>query len=455
MKNISSKIYYIIVGGLLVSCNDFLDLSPVTEISSANYWQTQEDAEAGIIGCYDALQPDSYFGFDLYTYGEVRSDNCFAGGDNPNNFAIDNFTENPTNANITRSWRQLYFAIGRTNTVLNRVNGMEDDLFEEAKKEQIMGEAYFLRAFHYFNLVRLWGNVPLVLTETTSLDPDNIKVSKADAAEVYTQIINDFELARELLPTQAPAGGRLSKGAAEAFLAKVALTQSNYTDVITWTEAVMGRGYELLTTYDHLFDQEHKNNAEVILSVQYIGAAEGNPFPELVLPTPEASFEFIKFHTPTPNSLAQFEAGDVRASTAFVERSGTPYLFKWRNGDAFASADHNIIMRYADVLLMRAEALNQEDRTTEAIILLDQIRHRAGLTPYTGDQSKEAVDTAILQERRVELMYEGHRWFDLKRKGFQFTRDAILAAKGITITENQMEFSIPQEEIDRNSNLDN
>lgn len=455
MKNITNKICYLIIIGLSLSCNDFLELSPVTEISSANFWQTQDDAEAGIIGCYDALQPDSYYGFDMYTYGDVRSDNSFAGGDNPNNFAIDNFTENSTNANITRTWRQLYFAIGRTNIVLNRVAGMDANLFDEGRKDQILGEAHFLRALHYFNLVRLWGSVPLVLTETTSLDEGNIKVSKADVDVIYNQIIDDFELAQELLPVQAPVGGRLSKGAAEAFLAKVALTRSNYDDVITWTEAVMERGYQLLETYDHLFDQEHKNNSETIFSVQYIGAAEGNVFPELVLPTPEASFEFIKFNTPTPNSIAQFETSDVRAATSFVERGGTNYLFKWRNGEAFASADHNVIMRYADVLLMRAEALNQENRTAEAIALLDQIRDRAGLAPYEGAQSIQAVDAAIFQERRVELMYEGHRWFDLKRKGFQVASDAISTAKGITFTEGQMQFPIPQEEIDRNNNLGN
>lgn len=454
MRYLYKTILLLIIAGLFNACSDdFLDLSPVTEIASSNFWQTQDDAEAGIIGCYDALQPDSYYGFDLYTYGEVRADNCFAGGDNPDNFAIDNFTENSTNGNITRTWRQIYFAIGRANTVLNRVGQMDEAVFDEGKKDNILGEAYFLRALHYFNLVRLWGSVPLVLEETTSLDPDEIKVGRAPVSDIYTQIIADFELAQQLLPAQPPVSGRLSKGAAEAFLAKVTLTQDDYEAVVTWTEQVMGRGYRLLETFDHLFDQQNKNNDEVIFSIQYTGAAEGNVFPELVLPTLEASFEFVKFNTPTPNSAAQFEAGDAREATSYVERNGTLYLFKWRNGEAFASADHNVVMRYADVLLMRAEALNQLGRTSEAVELLDQVRNRAGLDDYDGPQTLEALDAAIFQERRVELMYEGHRWFDLIRKGFEVTRQAIFTAKGIDIPGNGMLFPIPQEEIDRNENL--
>lgn len=442
------------IAGLYNACSDdFLDLSPVTDIASSNFWQTQDDAEAGIVGCYDALQPDSYYGFDMYTYGSVRSDNCFAGGDNPNNFAIDNFTENSTNGNITRTWKQIYFAIGRANTVLNRVSQIDEALFEEGKKDNILGEAYFLRALHYFNLVRLWGSVPLVLEETTSLDPGVIKVGRNSVDEIYQQITADFELAQQLLPVQPPNPGRVSKGAAEAFLAKVALTRSDYAAVITWTEQAMTRGYRLLANFDNLFDQENKNNDEVIFSVQYTGAAEGNVFPELVLPTPEASFEFIKFNTPTPGSVEQFEDGDVREATSYVERNGTLYLFKWRNGAAFASADHNVIMRYADVLLMRAEALNQLDRTGEAINLLNEIRNRAGLGDYTGPETQEAIDAAVFQERRIELMYEGHRWFDLTRKGFEVTQQAISAAKGIDITQDRLLFPIPQEEIDRNENL--
>lgn len=442
-----------LIAGLISSCDDFLEISPVTEIATTNFFQTQEDAEAAIIGCFDALQPDSYYGFDIYIYGDVRADNCFAGGDNTNNFAIDNFTESPTNDNITRTWRQIYLAVGRANTVIGRVGAMDPNVFEEGAQNRILGEAYFLRGLHYFNLVRLWGSVPLVLSETTSLDDEVINVDLTPVDQIYEQIIEDFEMSQQLLPAEI-IPGRLSKGSAEAYLASVWLTIGDFEEVERRTAQVMTRGFQLLPTFEDLFNQENENNIEVIFSVQYTGGAEGNVFPELVLPVPEASFEFIKFNTPTPNSIAAFEAGDVRQATSFTERNDDFFLFKWRNGAAFASPDDNIIMRYADVLLMRAEALNQLNRISEALGLLNQIRNRADLPDYAGPETVEAVDEAIFQERRVELMYEGHRWFDLKRRGFATASAAILEAKSIQISENQLEFPIPQEEVDRNPNLD-
>ncbi|MEM7548835.1 MAG: RagB/SusD family nutrient uptake outer membrane protein [Bacteroidota bacterium] len=452
MKYLVKITFIILVAGFLNSCDDFLEIAPVTEISSANFFQTQEDAEAAIVGCFDALQPDSYYGFDIYIYGDVRSDNCFAGGDNLNNFAIDNFTERATNENITRTWRQIYLGIGRANTVIGRVGAMDPSVFDEGIQDRILGEAYFLRGLHYFNLVRLWGSVPLVLSETTSLDEDVINVGLTPEEDIYAQILLDFEMAQQLLPA-ALLPGRLSKGSAEAYLASTELTLGNFDEVERWTAQVMTRGFQLLPNFEDLFNQQNENNSEVIFSVQYTGGAEGNVFPELVLPVPEASFEFLKFNTPTPNSIAAFEAGDVRQATSFTERDGTLFIFKWRNGEAFASPDDNIIMRYADVLLMRAEALNQLNRTSEAIDLLNQIRNRAQLPDYSGPEDVTDVDEAIFNERRVELMYEGQRWFDLRRRGFQVAAAAILEAKGITITEAQLDFPIPQEEIDRNPNL--
>lgn len=455
MKYIIKYSFFFSLVLVLSSCEDFLIKEPVTEISTENFWELKQDAEAALVGCYDALQPDTYYGFDLYIYGDVRADNCLAGGDSPDIFAIEAFTEQSTNGNVARTWNSLYSAISRTNIVLSRVQKMDSILFDPGQKNQILGEAYGLRALHYFNLVRLWGSVPLVLRETIDISDEALLVSKSPISTVYERIILDFEQAVNLLPAQPTAAGRLSKGVAEAFLAKVALTQQDYDGVIFWTDKVMGRGYSLIGTYDFLFDQEHKNNQEVLLSVQYAGENEGNVFPELVLPTPEASFEFIKFNTPTENSRNQFEEGDVRAASAFVERNGRFYLYKWRNGEAFASEDNNVILRYADVLLMRAEALNQIGRTAEAIDLLNRIRSRAGLGNYSGSTAVVEVDEAIFQERRVELMYEGHRWFDLRRRGLQKVNEALSTAKNITVTEEQLFFPIPQDEIDRNPNLNN
>ncbi|QLE01267.1 RagB/SusD family nutrient uptake outer membrane protein [Galbibacter sp. BG1] len=453
MKNSINIVFAFLILTLSSCSDDFLDKKPVSEISSGNFWQLQADAEAGIAGAYDALQPDSYYGFDMYVFGDVRSDNCFAGGDNPDNFAIDNFKTFPTNGTVTRSWRQIYTAISRANTAIDRITNMDPSLFEDGKKEALLGEAHFLRGLHYFNLVRLYGGVPLVIEETTSLAPDDIKVPRNTETEVYQQIIKDLKLSAGFLDGKNQAKGRATVGAAESLLAKVYLTLQNYPETVIWTGRAMTRGYSLLPVFENLFNQENQNNAEVIFAVQYAGGAEGNVFPELVLPTPEASFDFLKFNTPTPNSEAIFSSNDVRKATSIADRNGTLYLYKWRNGTAFASSDNNVILRYADVLLMRAEALNQTGDTNGAIALLNQIRNRAGLGDYTGSTSQSVVDAAIFEERRIELAFEGHRWFDLKRKGFNVANNAIQQAKGITIQPYQLLFPLPQEEIDRNELL--
>ena len=435
------------------ACSEsFLDEKPISEISAGNFWQRQEDAEAAIAGCYDALQNDSYYGFDMYVYGDVMSDNAFAGGDNPNMFALDGYTMLPTNETVSRTWRQIYFAIGRANTVISQVPAMDEALFEAGVQDGILGEAYFLRGLHYFNLGRIWGTVPIVTDEVSGVG-NQLAVAKSESALVLAQAIEDFELAYTLLPDASMATGRVRKGTAAGFLAKAYLEIKDFERAITWAETTEAAGYRLLATYDHLFDQEHKNNVESIFEIQYTGDAEGNVFPELVLPTPEASFEFIKFNTPTPSSQAIFTDDDVRKASSFVVRNGTAYLFKWRNGQAFNSADHNVVLRYADILLVRAEALALSGSIDEAVVFLNQVRNRAGLPNYSGALTAEAVETTIMEERRLELAFEGHRWFDLKRKGFETLRNAVAVAKPTVILPHQTVLPIPQREIDNNSEL--
>lgn len=331
---------------------------------------------------------------------------------------------------------------------------MDNGLFDDGRKDALLGEAYFLRGLHYFNLVQLFGGVPLVINETLSLDPDAIEVPRSAENQIYQQIISDLQNAISLLEGKNQEAGRATVGAAEGLLAKVQLTLGNNQAVISLTSSVMERGFSLLPDFETLFDQQNKNNSEVLFAVQYNGGQEGNVFPELILPVPEASFEFIKFNTPTPNSEQLFEDGDLRKASSLVNRDAILYVFKWREGAAFNSSDYSIVLRYADVLLMRAEALNLNGSTGEAIMLLNQIRNRAGLSDYAGATSPSAVDQAILNERRLELMFEGQRWFDIKRKGFETARQAIQTAKGIDIQSFQLLFPIPQVEIDINERLE-
>lgn len=454
MKYIHNIITLITVVLSVFSCSEAsLEVPLANDIGEDNFFRRASEAEAAVTGAYDALQPDSYYGFDYYVLGDVRADNSFAGGDNPNNFAIDNFTLRPTNDVVTRFFRQVYRAIARTNAAIEGISQMDDNLFEDGRKDALIGEALFLRALHYYNLVQFYGGVPLVVNVTRTLDPEAISVSRDTEEAVYQRIVDDLRQAIAFLEGETQEQGRANIGAAELLLAKVELIRGNRDEVLRLTSNTMGRGFALLSNFDSLFDQQNDANSEVLFAIQYSGEQEGNVFPELILPTPEASFDFIKFNTPTPSSDAAFEAGDIRKASTIADRNGTLFVFKWRNGNAFNSSDNSIVLRYADVLLTRAEALNLDNDTTGAVILLNQIRNRAGLPDYNGALTVAAVDAAILNERRVEFMFEGQRWSDLKRKGFETTRQAILAAKNIAIQEFQLVLPIPQGELDRNDNL--
>jgi hypothetical protein len=163
----------------LTGCKKFLDIKPQSEITGANFYQLPSDAESGLIGCYDALQPDSYYGFDMETYGDVTSDNAYAGGDNPANIQMDEFNTDANNANISRDWNQIYQAIGRTNDVIDNVSKMDAGIFQGDRKNQIIGEAKFLRGLHYFNLVRIFGTVPLITSQLKDTKPENINAGNS------------------------------------------------------------------------------------------------------------------------------------------------------------------------------------------------------------------------------------------------------------------------------------
>jgi hypothetical protein len=440
----------------LTGCKKFLDIKPQSEITGANFYRLPSDAESGLIGCYDALQPDSYYGFDMETYGDVTSDNAYAGGDNPANIQMDEFNTDANNANISRDWNQIYQAIGRTNDVIDNVSKMDAGIFQGDRKNQIIGEAKFLRGLHYFNLVRIFGTVPLITSQLKDTKPENINAGNSTIEAIYTQIINDLTDAVSKLPKDN-ATGRTTKGAAEGILAKVYLTNKDWTKAADFSGQVMSLNkYVLVSNYDNLWSG--KNTAESLFEVQFTGGTEGNTMPDLFLPFPLATYEFLKFSTPTEDMIAAYEPNDQRkaASIIFANQyygKNFPHVYKYRNAAGFAAPTNVPVLRYADILLMRAEALNEISYpSTEALSILNQIRNRAGLTiPKTliDYPSQDALRIAIAKERRVELAFEGHRWFDLLRTG-----KAISTLQGkYPITTNKLLFPIPQNQLDKNPNL--
>ncbi len=439
----------------LSGCKKFLDIKPESEITGANFYQVASDAESGLIGCYDALQPDSYYGFDMETIGDVTSDNAYAGGDNPANIQIDEFNTDANNGNISRDWNQIYQAVGRCNDVLGNVTKMEDGLFQGNRKKEILAEAKFLRGLHYFNLVRIWGPVPLITSQLKDTNPESINAGNSTIEAIYAQITKDLTEAMQDLPKDN-ATGRATKGAAEGLLAKVYLTNKNWQQAADLSAQVIALNkYNLVANYDALWSG--KNTSESLFEVQYTGGTEGNVMPDLFLPFPQATYEFLKFSTPTEDLIAAYEPNDTRkaASIIFADQyygKNFPHVYKYRNAAGFAAPTNVPVLRYADVLLMRAEALNELGYpNAEAFILLNQVRARAGVPAKTlvDLPSQESFRDAIAKERRVELAFEGHRWFDLLRTGKAIS---ILQGK-YPINTNRLLFPIPQNQIDRNPNL--
>ncbi|MBE7177384.1 MAG: RagB/SusD family nutrient uptake outer membrane protein [Mucilaginibacter polytrichastri] len=437
-------------------CKKFLDVVPPSEITSANFYSSANDAEAGLVGCYDAMQPDSYYGFDMSGYGDVTSDDCDAGGDSQARQNMDDFTTNSTNGTISRNWSQIYNAIGRTNDVITNLGRMDDNLFQNGRKNVILGEARMLRGLHYFNLVRIFGGVPLVTEQVTDSRPETVNKPRSTPAEIYAQVISDLQFAAANLPADA-TNGRATKGAALGLLAKVYLTQKNWQQAADYAGQVITPGkYQLDANYDDLFAQD--NTPEIIFSVQYVGQAEGNVLPDLLLPFPQASYEFIKFNVPTQSIMNAYETGDVRKASSIIVTNQSygqniPFVNKYRRAAAFASPADITILRYADVLLMRAEALNElGGGNAEALSLLNQVRTRAKLPVKTAAElgTQAAFRDFVAKERRVELAFEGERWFDLLRTGKAI---ATLQAAGKPITEKFLLFPLPQDELDRNPNL--
>lgn len=479
----------LLIGGALTTltaCKDFVDLEPISEATTINAYTTAKGAEAALTSIYDQFSQEYYI-WDNIVLSDVISDNYYAGGDDPQIFAVDKLDLSPTNGRFYNDWSQLYTSILRANTVLKRVPLINDPTFAPGRQDQILGEAAFLRALHYFNLVKNWGPVPLILDPTESPAPAVTNVPRSSEKEVYDQIIKDLEFAIAKLPDTyggdaSISKARATKGAANALLAKAYAQRADrdYSKVLQYCNSVIGSpaGYKLLENYPELFDGAHYNNAESIMEVQFVGGNEANWGPQMLLPPSVSGDGWRKFVTPSKNLVAAFDSeGDVvrkNSSILFEAIEGwvdefwgntkgasIPFAYKWKSASGWASTNRQYIVRLADIILLRAEALNELGRTAEARSALDSIRRRAGLQPST-TSTQMALRAAILKERRLELCQEGQRWDDLKRAGIAVETMNNLNEIDLrtnqrvnyNMTSQKLLLPIPQQELNRNKKLE-
>jgi len=444
------------------SCGeDFLERYPINSISKENFYKTPDDAESGLIAAYDGVQSFEYSCY-IREVPDAFTDDCpVSSGDAPN-MELNDFTFDATNLRIRNLFHVIYIAIGRVNVLLDGIENIDSDLFENNRKNEIIAEAKTLRAFHYFNLVRLWGNVPLVL----SLKDDPFK-GNTPKEEIYNAIINDLKWSIEQLPdrheTESRTRGTITKGAANIILADVYLTLGRWNEAVACANAVINSGvYNLLNNYDDLFNPNYENTEEAIFELQFSGPKEANGLASITLP-PEIDRQWWKkYYLASDNLKDAFdeESDNTRLhSTIYFSRRG---LHRWKtrdNGTGWFTSPQNLITyRLAYAYLVKAEALNEigYNANGEAFNALNIIRKRVNLPEYTSTNlnNQEEFRNAVWKERRLELALEGFRWFDLLRtnRAIEVVSEFLWDGEQ-TLPEYKLLLPFPQEDLDVNPNL--
>ncbi|MDD3079818.1 MAG: RagB/SusD family nutrient uptake outer membrane protein [Paludibacter sp.] len=500
---------------VLSSCNDWL-LEPSPGISKLeDYFTSGASAEQCVTACYVPLmwEYNSTY-FPEWFIGDVVSDDALKGGQNIGDMSdvydMENWKTNTNNGFLLDFYRAQFQGVGRCNLALSIVPEIAiDSVLSQTKnginlQSRLLGEAYFLRAYYYFRLLRVFGGVPKVDFVISS--SDKWRQPRATSSDIYDFILQDLEKAQALLWKKSQYDlddlGRVTKGAAQAMLLKVNLYMKNYADAKAWGDSIINsHEYDLCQNYNDNFTLAGENGVESVFEIQYAaeqtsdyGEGEGftrGSFTQVLTRSrsPKLGGGW-GFDHPTQNLYDEFESGDLRRDVSILTPSddqmttrteeiylGSRYLNRklmWINADStFTSLDHdsrgplnNRQIRYSDVLLMYAEACLGTDDEPNAIFYLNKVRKRVNMLEYpnykfkiNGVEITPTLEQAIRHERRVELAMEGHRWFDLCRWGIvKETMDAYKAtetpevqAEMATFVKGTHElFPIPSKEIDLN-----
>jgi len=439
------------------ACESDLDIAPEDRFTAGSYYRDAADLEGAVNAAYGGLQKNGLYGFNYHFLMETRTDNTFE--EEPSNSGgfgdVDLFNRVTTNGVFKSTWVDSYVTIQAANIVLNRIDGISD--MDAATTNSRKGEAKFIRALIYYNLVNLYGDVPLVTMETTN-PTDYFGQTRTAVAEVYTQIITDLIEAAEQLPS-SNGEGRATKGAANTLLGKVYLANNSPELAEMTLRKVIGE-YTWANSYIDIFGVANENGPESIFEVQFESNVNGNS---------EGSAFAAKFTAQsnpgskgnnliTQDLIASFEASDLRRNEIISDRENALLHISNKyvddNRSVLEDGSNNVIvLRYTDVLLSLAEALNMQSYAAsgEAFDLLNTIRTRAGIPNLdnTTLTNKTEFTAALLEERRHEFFHELHRWFDLKRIGDPVAvMNAHFLGTGNTIDIDDLLLPIPQAQID-------
>jgi starch-binding outer membrane protein, SusD/RagB family len=476
MKNFLKISIVILSTFLITSCEDYVDVEPLQTLDAENFFKSKSDYDRALIGGYDLLQT-SYLTLWL---GEIASDNSIAGGesvtDSEGLHQIDNMTHGGQNSELRSLWRFMYSGITRVNYLFENKSKLE---FEG--KEELYGEAHFLRAYYYSELVKVFGDVPLIVDHRLA-SSDAAVTDRSPASEVYAQIETDLLAAISVLDWNASETGRITKGAALALLGKVYLYQNKFSEAAGTLDQVINEGpYDLFADFNTLFLLANEDSDESVFDIQYVGSEGGGYGCFVCL----EGFVAVGFHgirgyegptygdgnsynLPTQDLVDAF-GNDPRLDASVLDiealKNTDPGNIKYTTGagghtgyynnkyikrknelgppddDLTSPLNHHVI-RFADVLLMAAEAHNRKasPNDEQARVYLNRVRDRVDLDPVA--LSGGALTEAIWNERRLELAGEGQRFFDLVRTG-----KAAQEIEGFIAGTHEV-FPIPQDEID-------
>ncbi len=439
---------------LMTSCGDsFFDLEPASSVTIDKVYKTASDYNVAVIGCYAKLQSQVNFYTECCEY---RSDNLSLGAPTAgtqDRYDIDHFTEKPSNGILSSYWANFNNNVYRCNLLLDQIDGAN---FAENLKKQYKGEAMFIRALNYFNMYRIWGGVPA--TKHVVSAAEALKVARYSDEQMFDLIAGDLKeiVDNNYLPeTYSSADmGRATSGAAKALLGKVYLTFHKWTEAKDILSQLIGK-YQLVSPIAQVFNVDNKNNNEIIFAVHFNKEIEGEGHSywyNLINASDDTN--------QTSSLLNTFPTGDTRKDLiTYVQVEKNVRLmnkFYDTKSPTFKTVGNDqILLRYADVLLMYAEALNeiQYDASEGSLALkyLNAVRQRAGISNLTAKQlpTQEKFRKGILVERQREFPYEGQRWFDLVRMGFA---KSVMAENGVEIKDYQLLFPIPQQEIEKVGN---
>lgn len=438
----------------LTSCADsFFDLEPSNKVTTDKLYQKAEDFNTAVIGCYAKLQEQFTFSYELV---EFRSDNMQLSAPTTgtqDRYDIDQFKETAANEILQKAWANYSNGIYRCNLILDQIDAV---VFDATLKDQYKAEALFLRALTYFNMYRFWGGVPVARKVITI--EESLKTPRSSDQEMFDFIAGDLKLIidNHMLPESYSGTdlGRATLGATKALLGKVYLTFHKWAEAKDVLSQLIGK-YSLVNMED-VFNVDKKMNDEIIFAIRYNKTVPGEGHGLWFSPgTTSTTTDY-----PTPQLIdAYTEVNDLRKEYIFLVKSGSSYVIKkyYDELDATNNTVGNdfILLRYADVLLMYAEALNEvaynNSQTSDAMNALTEVRERAGLQALdiANLPNKDAFRKALMEERQREFPFEGHRWFDLVRMGY--AKEAMAAA-GHTIQDYQLVYPIPKAEIERIDN---